>query len=337
MSTIKDVAKLAGVSVSTVSRALSGRTFVEEETKQKVLKAVKELNYKPNVIAKGLREGRFCIIALLVPDINSLFYPALMKSVEKAVHQKGYSLILCNTNNSVEMEKQAIEMLGSRGVAGIICMSVEDDIRKLHEFQERENIPVVLINRNSEGRLGTVSIDDEHGGYLMTKALLEKGHRKIAGMFGSFEKRRFRERYNGCKRAMEEYGVSDYKRYFIYDVDTIDEAYQRSVEILQGEDRPTAFFATIDMMTIGIYSAISQCGLKIPEEVSVVGFDDIFVTKHMIPPLTTYHAPIEELAQKAVDMLIRLMENRNSAEEIVIKGSVKERQSVMRLNGEDPN
>lgn len=334
MSTIKDVAKLAGVSVSTVSRALSGRTFVEEETKKKVLEAVKELNYKPNVIAKGLREGRFCIIALLVPDINSLFYPALMKSVEKSVYQKGYSLILCNTNNNAEMEKQAIEMLGSRGVAGIICMSVDDDIRNLHEFQTRENIPVVLINRNSEGRLGTVSIDDEHGGYLMTKTLLENGHTKIAGMFGSFEKQRFRNRYNGCKRAMEEYGISDYKKYFIYDVDTIDEACQRSIDILQRKDRPTAFFATIDMMTIGIYSAISQCGLKIPEDISVVGFDDIFVTKHMIPPLTTYHAPIEELSQKAVDMLINLMEDKECATEIVIKGNVKERESVIKLSSD---
>lgn len=331
MSTIKDVAKLAGVSVSTVSRALSGRIFVEEETKQKVLEAVRELNYRPNVIAKGLREGRFCIIALLVPDINSLFYPALMKSVERAAYQKGYSLILCNTNNNVEMEKQAIEMLGSRGVAGIICMSVEDDVRSLQEFQNSENIPIVLVNRNSEGRLGTVSIDDEHGGYLMTKELLDHGHRKIAGMFGSFEKRRFRERYNGCKRAMEEYGISDYKRYFIYDVDTIDEACQRSIMTLQKEDRPTAFFATIDMMTIGIYSGISQCGLRIPEDISVVGFDDIFMTKHMIPPLTTYHAPIEELSQKAVDMLVKLIEDKNSMEEIVVKGRVQERQSVQNL------
>lgn len=331
MSTIKDVAKLAGVSVSTVSRALSGRIFVEEETKQKVLEAVRELNYRPNVIAKGLREGRFCIIALLVPDINSLFYPALMKSVERAAYQKGYSLILCNTNNDVEMEKQAVEMLGSRGVAGIICMSVEDDIRSLQEFQNSENIPIVLVNRNSEGRLGTVSIDDEHGGYLMTKELLEHGHRKIAGMFGSFEKRRFRERYNGCKRAMEEYGISDYKRYFIYDVDTIDEACQRSIMALQNEDRPTAFFATLDMMTIGIYSGISQCGLRIPEDVSVVGFDDIFMTKHMIPPLTTYHAPIEELSQKAVDMLIKLIEDKKPIEEIVVKGRVQERQSVRNL------
>lgn len=328
MSTIKDVAKLAGVSVSTVSRALSGRTFVEEETKQKVLEAVQELNYKPNIIAKGLREGKFCTIALIVPDINSLFYPALMKNIEKVAAEKGYSLILCNTNNSVEKEKQAVEMLSSRGVAGIICMSVEDDIRNLLTFQKETNIPVVLINRCSEGNLGTVSIDDEHGGYLMTKLLLEKGHRKIAGMFGSFEKRRFRERYNGCKRAMEEFGITDYKRYFIYDVDTIDEAYQRTVEILQREDRPTAFFATIDMMTIGIYSGISQCNLQIPNDISVVGFDDIFVTKHMIPPLTTYHAPIDELAGKAVEMLVDQIENHGVASEIIVQGNVKERQSV---------
>lgn len=332
MSTIKDVAKLAGVSVSTVSRALSGKVFVEEDTKQKVLAAVKELNYKPNVIARSLREGKFCTIALLVPDINSLFYPALMKDIEKAATQRGYSLILCNTNNDVKKEKREIEMLSSRGVAGIVCLSVEDDIRHLQEFQKNDNIPVVLINRDSEGRLGTISVDDEHGGYLMTKYLLEQGHRKIAGMFGSFEKKRFRERYNGCKRAMEEYEITDYKRYFIYDVDTIDEACQRSISMLEKEDRPTAFFASIDMMTMGIYSGIYQCGLKIPEDISVVGFDDIFVTKHMIPPLTTYHAPMKEIAEKAVDMLINLMTQKKAMQEIVIQGNVKERDSVAELN-----
>lgn len=162
-----------------------------------------------------------------------------MKNIEKEAAEKGYSLILCNTNNSVEKEKQAVEMLSSRGVAGIICMSVEDDIRNLLTFKKETNIPVVLINRCSEGNLGTVSIDDEHGGYLMTKLLLEKGHRKIAGMFGSFEKRRFRERYNGCKRAME------------------------------------------------------------------------------------------ELAGKAVEMLVNQIENKGTANEIIVQGNVKERQSVI--------
>lgn len=325
MSTIKDVAKLAGVSVSTVSRALSGRTFVEEATKQRVMEAVKELRYRPNVLAKGLREGKFCTIALVVPDINSLFYPALSKSMEKAAYDRGYSLILCNTNNDIEMEKHVVEMLANRGIAGIICMSVEDDISNLYEFQVRENIPVVLINRKGLGKLGTVMLDNEQGGYLMTKTLLENGHRKIAAMFDSIEKQRFLSRYHGCKRAMEEYGVTDYEKYFVYGIDTIDGAYEHAVGILNREDRPTAFFAAIDMMAIGIYRAISEAGLRIPKDISVVGFDDIFVSEHMFPPLTTYHTPMEELAEKAIDMLI---ENKEPVQEIVIKGWVQKRQSV---------
>lgn len=325
MSTIKDVAKLAGVSVSTVSRALSGKTFVEEATKQRVMEAVKELRYRPNVLAKGLREGKFCTIALVVPDINSLFYPALSKSMEKAAYDRGYSLILCNTNNDIEMEKHVVEMLANRGIAGIICMSVEDDVSNLYEFQVRENIPVVLINRKGLGKLGTVMLDNEQGGYLMTKTLLENGHRKIAAMFDSIEKQRFLSRYNGCKRAMEEYGVTDYEKYFVYGIDTIDGAYQHAVELLNREDRPTAFFAAIDMMAIGIYRAISEAGLSIPKDISVVGFDDIFVSEHMFPPLTTYHTPMEELAEKAIDMLI---ENKEPVQEIVIKGWVQKRQSV---------
>lgn len=325
MSTIKDVAKLAGVSVSTVSRALSGKTFVEEATKQRVMEAVKELRYRPNVLAKGLREGKFCTIALVVPDINSLFYPALSKSMEKAAYDRGYSLILCNTNNDIEMEKHVVEMLANRGIAGIICMSVEDDVSNLYEFQVRENIPVVLINRKGLGKLGTVMLDNEQGGYLMTRTLLENGHRKIAAMFDSIEKQRFLSRYSGCKRAMEEYGVTDYEKYFVYGIDTIDGAYQHAVELLNREDRPTAFFAAIDMMAIGIYRAISEAGLSIPKDISVVGFDDIFVSEHMFPPLTTYHTPMEELAEKAIDMLI---ENKEPVQEIVIKGWVQKRQSV---------
>ncbi len=328
MTTIKDVAKLAGVSASTVSRALSNRVFVEEETRQKVLNAVKELNYHPSVLAKGLREGRSHMLAFLVPDINSLFYPMVMKSMERYAAEKGYALILCNNNEEIENEKKNITMLRSRGIDGLLCMSVEDDVSHLLQFEEESGIPVVLVNRDVPNQVSCVSVDNEYGGYLMTKHLLEQGHRKIAGMFGDLGRQRFRARYAGCKRAMEEYGIENDKQYFIYNVDTIEEAYQKTLEALSGKDGPTAFFASMDILAIGIYSGISRAGLRIPEDISVVGFDNIFMTQYMIPPLTTYSSPLDQLTKESIDCVLNQIENPKEIRQMKLKGELMERSSV---------
>lgn len=333
MSTIKDVAQLAGVSVSTVSRALSNRVFVEESTKQRVLEAVKQLNYHPSAMAKGLREGRTYVLALLIPDINSLFYPELMKNAEKAASEKGYALILCNTNESLEKEQKTVNMLAGRGTDGVICMSVRDDISHLLKFEKETGIPVVLVNRNFPEKVSCISSTDEQGGYMMTKYLLDKGHRKIAGVFGDFDMQRFRARYDGCKRALEEYGVKDYKRYFIYDVGSIEEAYVRTKEMLARPDRPTAFFASMDILAIGVYRGIEEAGLRMPEDISVVGYDNIFMTQYMNPPLTTYSVPIAELAKNAVDCVIDLIEGKRDIRHIVLEGEIAERNSVRAIAG----
>lgn len=334
MSTLKDVAKLAGVSASTVSRTLSNRVFVEEETRKKVLRAVEKLDYRPNIAAKGLKTGRTFMMGFMVPDINSIFYPMIMKSIERYATEAGYSLILMNNEENIKKEKQALKSFMGRGVDGILCMSVEDDISHLGEFQNNQKIPVVLVNRTSNKSMSSVSIDNEQGGYLMTKHLLEHGHTKISGVFGDFSRRRFRERYNGCKRAMEEYGISDYKKYFIYDVDSIEEAYVRTIKILKSEDPPTAFFASMDILAIGIYSAVNAANLKIPDDISIVGFDNIFITQYMIPPLTTYNPFVDTIAKTSVELLIKQIEDPEcEKKQIVLDGSLVERKSVKKLCG----
>jgi DNA-binding LacI/PurR family transcriptional regulator len=225
-------------------------------------------------------------------------------------------------------------MLGSRGIDGILCMSVEDDISHLVQFQKSNKVPIVLMNRDFLGDVSCVSVDNEYGGYLMAKYLLDMGHRKIAGMFGDFSRQRFRARYNGCKRAMEEYEVENYKKYFIYDVNTIEEAFRCTKEVLISNDRPTAFFASLDILAIGIYSGIREIGLEIPREVSVVGYDNIFMTQYMTPPLTTYNAPIDELAKRSVECLIDQIEDRKSCERIIMKGNLIERKSAYQFPAE---
>lgn len=334
MATIKDVAKLAGVSISTVSRTLSNKIFVEEETRQKVLKAVKELGYKPNMMAKGLKEGKTRTLALLIPDINSLFYPMLMKSIEKYATEKNYTLILYNNDEDIFREKRNLEMLKNRYVDGVICMSVSDEITHILDAVKEDKLPVVLVNRYFEEDVSCITIDNQYGGYLATKYLLENGHRKISCMFGDLSNQRFRERYEGCKQAMEEFGVHDYNNYFIFGVDSIEEAYSKTVEILNMEDKPTAFFASIDILTMGIYSGINQCGMSIPENISVVGYDNLFITQYMIPPLTTYDTRIDELAKESVDCLLRQIEgeNQDGIEKRVLKGSLIIRDSVKRVS-----
>lgn len=327
MSTIKEVAKLAGVSVSTVSRAISGNAYVEEEKRQKVMEAITKLNYKPNQMARGLRAGKTYTLALMIPDINSLYYPMIMRSIEQEVSKKDYALILCNNSENLETEKKNLEMLMQRKVDGIFCMSVSDDIR--HLITASREVPVVLLNRNFDD-ICCVSYDNEDGAYKMVKYLLEQGHRRIAGVFGDFRIQRYRTRYDGCKRAMEEYGISDYKKYFIYDVTTTDEAYLRTMDMLERKDKPTAFFASLDIVAIGIYSAVYKSGLSIPGDISVVGYDNIDISNYLTPPLTTYNASTGKIAQEAVRCMFKLMESNKPSnyEHVVLIGDVKERMSV---------
>ena len=327
MSTIKEVAKLAGVSVSTVSRTISGNAYVEEEKRQKVMRAITTLNYKPNQMARGLRAGKTYTLALMIPDINSLYYPMIMRSIEQEVSKKDYALILCNNSENLEVEKKNLEMLMQRKVDGIFCMSVSDDIK--HLITASHEVPVVLLNRDFED-ICCVSYDNEDGAYKMVKYLLEQGHRKIAGVFGDFRIQRYRTRYDGCKRAMEEYGIPDYKKYFIYDVTTTDEAYLRTMDMLERKDKPTAFFASLDIVAIGIYSAVYKSGLSIPRDISVVGYDNIDISNYLTPPLTTYNASTGKMAQEAVRCMFKLMESNKPSnyEHVVLTGDVKERMSV---------
>ena len=147
-ATIKDVAAMAGVSISTVSRALSGKTYVEEETKARVLDAVEKLHYKPNLIAKGLKEKKTNMIAVMIPALDSLYYAALTRSIEQRATEAGYSVMFCNSQNDPEKERKSLEMLKTRLVDGIICLTINDQVEHVLKMRRSENLPIVLLNRD---------------------------------------------------------------------------------------------------------------------------------------------------------------------------------------------
>jgi len=328
MATIKDVAKVAGVSISTVSRALSEKIYVNPETKQRVMQAVDELGYRPNMLAKGLKEGKTRTIGLLIPDITNLYYARVMQNIEKYAVKNGYSLLLSNTNEDVGQEILAVDMLKERLVDGMIIIPSTSDIQHFLALQA-DGIPFVMLNRRFQDDINCVSNDQRGGAYDAVKYLIEHGHRKISVVLRSFQKQIYQDRYEGCMEALYEHGLQDSERYFLLNVDTIEDSRCQAIEMLKREDRPTVFFVTNDMLVFGIYSAVSALNMNIPQDVSVMGFDNLPTSPYLVPPLTTYEHALEKIAGEAFRTLMRQINHKQKmAEKIFLRGSIITRESV---------
>ncbi len=333
MATIKDVAELASVSISTVSRTLSGKIFVEEETRKRVLEAVKELDYKPNMLAQGLKGGKTSVIALIVPDINSLYYSMLLDKVEEYASKKGYTIFLSSSKMNTELEEENLSRLKNHMVDGIICLTVNKDVEHLKRFQDDTGIPIMLLNRYGKDKLSSVSIDHFHGSYTSVKYLLDHGHKNIVGLFGNREHGGVEKRIAGFKAAFEEAGLPVKESSIITDITSMAKARTAVVSSMQGDKDITAFFASEDMMSLGIYSGVSKLSLHIPQDISVICFDDIYTADHMVPPLTTYDCMVPELAEKAVKYMVSMIDNKSKKiHGQVMKGKVIPRASVRNIS-----
>ncbi len=332
MATIKDVALLANVSTATVSRALSSKVTVDSATKARVLAAVKELNYTPNLMARGLKDGKSKTFGLILPDISNLYYPKIAKSIGKYASEQGYSIILCNTNESVEEEKKQLQTLKNRQVDGIICLNTGEDISHFLNLIN-DGVPFTMVNRLFNDDINCITSDNRYGASQMVTHLIKNGHKKIACLFRSFTNQIYKERFEGCEKTLNDNNILDFEKYFAYDVNTIEDAFNATLALLRGDNPPTAIFASTDMMTIGIYSAINCEGLTIPNDISVVGYDNIQISNMMIPPLTTFHQSVDEIGKRAIDNLISQINGEKKVEKTILKGEVLERKSVKNIGG----
>lgn len=331
MASIRDVAKAAGVSISTVSRVMSGTVYVEPETKKKVQQAVKELDFKPNLAARSLKRGNIKLLGLIIPDITNTYYPELVKNINTAASKEGYSLILCESMGDVEKEKQFFETLKYFFVSGIIFISSTDDISFVDQYLGE--IPIVFLNRFYEVNAPCVNVKNAESAYKATKHLINNGHRRISLLIGNSQRQYNQQRLEGAKKALEEAGITNYEQYIRSDVDSISSAYEKTRELLALPERPTAFFIFSDYLATGVYNGIFSAGLKIPQDVSVVGFDDTTQSKYLVPPLTTIHHPCVE---KADDIFRILMDETNKSIKekkwIAYDGNLIERESVSDIN-----
>ncbi len=317
--TIKDVAKKANVSISTVSRVINDSKPVSNEIKQRVLKVIEETGYTPNPVARSLVMKKSQLIGVIVPDISNLFIGEMLNGVEEIGKMYGYDILLCNSYGNLNQEMRYLNLLKSKQVEGIIFMtwSLKDEHR---EFIQGNKVPVVLINRNtSEFKIPSICIDHYSASYDMTKYLIENGHRKIALIRSGTENDVFGiDQFEGYSKALKENNIEIDQR-LIKDGDLkLDLAYECVKEMLDQDVLPTAVFATTDLMAIGAINCLVDNNYKVPDDVSVVGFNDIKLASIYRPKLTTIKQPIYDYGAVAIRLIIKKIKGEEISEDIFI-------------------
>lgn len=334
MATIKDVAKKCGYSVCTVSRALSGKGYLKEETKQKIMAAVKELGYRPNALAVNLKTGRRQTLALILPSLTNIYYPKLEKYLEAYATEKGYIIYLNNTEYNLEKEKQIVDNLIGMDIAGVIITPTSGEhahIMKLAEY----NIPYVYLNRYFEDDVEhCLQMDNKTAAHDAVDYMIKLGHKHIGGIFQSFDNSTYRDRYEGMLAAMEEHGLDCDPGNVMFDVNPEDTGRTpaRILQFLQKPGRPEAIFACNDMTAFNIYRACYILGLRIPEHLSVFGYDDCVMANFVTPPLSTVSVPVKQIASQAVAFIHHYIETGEGQEMPILKASLMIRNSVRNRN-----
>jgi DNA-binding LacI/PurR family transcriptional regulator len=303
MSTVKEVAKHANVSTATVSRVLNDMPNVTADVRARVRKSMLALNFHPNRVARSLRTKGTQVIGLIISDIQNLFFVSLARGVEDICSRNGYSLILCNTDEDPERERLYLETMRAEYVAGIILASTSETG---HDLRLLEGIPVVALDRLIKDiALDTVVTDNVNGAKQAVQHLLSLGHRRIGIICGQQKITTSFERRLGYEQALQEFGLavdSDLIRYA--DLRRSSEGQQQAMDLLRLPDPPTAIFTTGTMFVLGTLSAIREMGLRIPQDVALVTFDEIPWGKLLNPSLTTVPQPTYELGQTAAEMLM---------------------------------
>lgn len=303
MSTILDVARRAGVSVSTVSHVLNDTRYVSEELRQRVLSAVDELGYQPNALARSLRMKRSHTIGMILPDNTNPYFAEIARSIEDASHRQGYSAILCNTDGDPAKELTYIQVLLEKQVDGIILVSVGGTGAQNALLQN--STAVVMVDRADPLLYcDSVQVDNVQGGWLATRHLLDLGHRHIPCLGGPSTVVPSDGRVLGYRNAMCEIPEARAHIRVLEGDFHADSGYELTRMLLDESPMPTAIFACNDLMAIGAMRAIQERGLRIPQNISVVGFDDITLSRYITPPLTTIAQPKYKMGQLALQLLL---------------------------------
>ncbi|MFV3406481.1 MULTISPECIES: LacI family DNA-binding transcriptional regulator [Pseudomonas] len=303
MATIKDVAALAGISYTTVSHVLNKTRPVSEHVRLKVEAAIAELDYVPSAVARSLKARSTATIGLLVPNSVNPYFAELARGIEDACERNGYCVILCNSDDDPQKQRSYLRVLLEKRIDGLVVASVGED-RDLLDSLRCVRTPMVIVDRALEGvEADLVRIDHEQGAYLATRHLLELGHRDIATIAGPQDTGVSQLRLAGFRRAMAEAGVSIAADGVLHSDFTSLGGHAAAARLLDGQ-RPTAIFAGNDMIGFGVLRAAAERNIDVPGELSVIGFDDIELSRYVYPALTTVGQSIRELGESAAALLL---------------------------------
>jgi LacI family transcriptional regulator len=335
--TLKDIARKSGFSVSIVSRVLnkkSAKYRISKETENRVLKTAKELNYRPNQLARGLRLKRTHTLGLVAPDLSNPFFASIIKSAQVVAHGLGYSLVVCDTDENVQMEIEHVNLLYNKGVDGMIVLPVGQRNSHLTFFVEHD-VPLVLVDRVfNDVAANTVIIDNYGGAREAIEFLIARGHRKIAIIQGLPSTYTSNERLRGYRDALAHSNIPIDESLIVGKDFRKQNGYVETKFLLGRSERPTALFTTSDLITLGALEAIFEEGLEVPSDISVIAFDEVESAEFFRCPITVIAQPRETIGEIAVKLLIEQVRSPKKLEprQIVLKPHLIIRESVARIN-----
>lgn len=305
--TLKDVAAYAGVSVTTVSNVVRNWPYVSPGMRDHVQRAIDTLGYSPHLVAQGLRTGQTQALAFIVPDLSNPYFAEIVSAAEDAAQTYGYILLVFNSHEDADREMACVQRASSRSVDGLL-ITHSLQTRWSETLWNHVDIPIVAVDRvPGHDQHPVCAVDNLRAGQLATSHLVELGHRRIAHIAGPKRIRTAQDRSKGYLHTLDKHDL-DYRR-IVYSDDTWGprDGYECMMTLLDNTAPPTAVFTSNDRMAIGALHAIYDRGLRVPHDISVIGLDDIEVSAHLTPPLTTIRQPLDRLAGAAVEMLLRLV------------------------------
>ncbi len=332
--TIKDIARAAGVTHPTVSRALNNHPAISETTRKQIVALAHDMGYVPNATARGLKTNRTRALGAILQRIDDPFWSEVLDGVESVLHSEGYSLIIASTHSEKKREKELLPAMVERGVDGVLLMSPrfrEEQCRFLDSY----NLPMVMVNNEGVGESRFVILtDDEYGITLLTRHLIDMGHTRIAYL-GKRNSASSRNRLAGFRAEMQSARLPVDKKYFYHASAGNPIGGREGAEYLFSLDKPpTAIVCYNDFMAVGVYNFLQENGLRIPEDVSVTGFDNILISSYLYPPLTTFHQYKFELGEGAGRMMMEVLSDQQKnlesppAKKVILKGILKIRSST---------
>ncbi|ARB83224.1 MULTISPECIES: ribose operon transcriptional repressor RbsR [Yersinia] len=319
MATMKDVARLAGVSTSTVSHVINKNRFVSDPIRDKVLAVIKQLNYAPSALARSLKLNQTRTIGMLVTASSNPFYAEVVRGVERSCYERGYSLILCNTEGDIDRMSRSIETLMQKRVDGLLLMCTENHRPSQDILRCYPSLPIIMMDwAPFEGVNDVIQDNSLLGGEMATSYLIARGYTRIACIAGPQDKTPAKERLEGYRQAMDRAGLPIPSGYEVASDFEFGGGLVAMKQLLALPEPPEAVFTSNDAMAVGVYQALHQAGLSIPQDMAVIGYDDIEIAQYMTPPLTTIHQPKDSLGELAIDTLIHRLNNPEAEPQVLI-------------------